>query len=256
MPTREMTEDDADVALLFVTRTGYVKRTLLSEYKNLHKGGIIATQIMEGDALIGTSLVRTGDEVVIVTAQGMAIRFPVEDVRNMGRATRGVRGIKLRDGDAVVGMAVVNQGDEESTLLTICAGGYAKRSAFSDYRTQGRGGLGLRNISQDGLRRNGDVAAARSVQDGDEIMLITEGGKTIRMQVSCRAVPRHGPLDGRRPGHQRARRRVRLGLHGLGPPRRRCLCRGSWQRTFRRMLRRRRLRMRRRALGTSLGTRP
>ncbi len=184
LPTREMTEDDDAVALLFVTRTGYVKRTLLSEYKNLHKGGIIATQIMEGDALIGTSLVHTGDEVVIVTAKGMAIRFPVEDVRNMGRATRGVRGIKLRTGDAVVGMAVVSEGDEESTLLTICAGGYAKRSAFSDYRTQGRGGLGLRNISQEGLRRNGDVAAARSVQDGDEIMLITEGGKTIRMQVS------------------------------------------------------------------------
>ncbi|MDJ0522431.1 MAG: DNA gyrase subunit A [Planctomycetota bacterium] len=168
-------------SILFVTRTGYVKRTRLHEYRNLHKGGIIATQIMETDALIGTALVDDEQEVVIVTAKGMAIRFAVGGVRPMGRVARGVRGIKLRDGDHVVGMAIV---DETSTLLTVCERGYAKRSAFGDYRPQGRGGLGLRNISPDGLKRNGDVVSARGVRDGDEIILITEGGKTIRMSVS------------------------------------------------------------------------
>ncbi len=191
LPIREETSgfaaaiDGDERSILFVTGTGYVKRTRLTEYRNLHRGGLIATQIMEGDALIGTALVSDDQDVVLVTAKGMSIRFPVGAVRAMGRVARGVRGIKLRDGDRVVGMAIADDdAHDESTLLTVCEGGYAKRSAFNDYRVQGRGGLGLRNISTEGLRRNGDVAAARSVLDGDEIILITEGGKTIRMSVN------------------------------------------------------------------------
>jgi len=186
LPLREM---GGQGSILFATRNGRIKRTRLSDFQNIHRGGIIAIQLVEGDSLIGTALVDDTEEVVLVTAKGMAIRFPVEQARAMGRVARGVSGIKLRDGDHVVGMAVVDAGDEDSdrgasTLLTVCQGGYAKRSAFSDYRAQARGGLGLRNISPEGLRRNGDVAAARAVQDGDEIILVTEGGKSIRMQVS------------------------------------------------------------------------
>ena len=183
LPLRSFETEDGedDRSIVFATRDGLIKRTLLSDYRNIYRGGIIAIQLVEGDALIGTKLVADDDELVLVTAKGMAIRFGLDQVRAMGRTARGVRGVKLRAGDSVVGMAVV---DDESTLLTVCERGYAKRSAFTDYRTQGRGGLGLRNISSEGLKRNGDVAAARQVLDGDEIILITEHGKTIRMQVT------------------------------------------------------------------------
>ncbi len=178
LPLRELRDDQS---IVFATRSGYVKRTKLSDFRNIHKGGIIAIQVPDDDSLIGTSLVDDDQEIVLVTAKGMAIRFPVTQVRAMGRVARGVRGVKLRTGDHLVDMAVV---DDTSTLLTICEGGYAKRTAFADYRSQGRGGLGLRNLSPEGLKRNGDVVGARAVLDGDEIILITEGGKTIRMQVS------------------------------------------------------------------------
>jgi DNA gyrase subunit A len=183
LPVRDMSDDRS---IVFVTRKGRIKRTRLSDFQNIHKGGIIAIQLVEGDSLIGTALVGDTEEVVLVTAKGMAIRFPVEQARAMGRVTQGVAGIKLRKGDHVVGMAVVDEDAASglSTLLTVCEGGYAKRSSFADYRSQSRGGLGLRNLSQDGVRRNGDVAAARAVQDGDEIILITEGGKSIRMSVT------------------------------------------------------------------------
>jgi DNA gyrase subunit A len=178
LPVREL---DMEQSIVFATRSGVVKRTKLGEFQNIHRGGIIAIQIADGDALIGTALVDDDQEVVLVTAHGMAIRFPVGQVRAMGRVAHGVRGIKLRGEDQVVGMSVV---DESAALLTVSERGYAKRTAFSDYRTQGRGGLGLRNLSADGLRRNGEVVGARAVLDGDEIILITEGGKTIRMQVT------------------------------------------------------------------------
>ena len=185
-------------ALLFVTRSGLVKRTRVSDFKNIHKGGIIAISLLDDDALIGVTLVEREDELLLVTAQGMAIRFPVTQARAMGRTARGVRGIKLRDGDHVVDMAIAprNAAGEDGEgaeppagratpdLLTVFAGGYAKRSPFGEYRAQTRGGLGLRNVSPGGLKRNGEVVAARSVLDGDEVILITQGGQTIRMGVT------------------------------------------------------------------------
>ena len=191
LPVRDVTtEEDDDRALLFVTRNGLVKRTRLSDYKNIHSGGIIAIQLVEDDALIGVAMVTDDQDVLLVTAQGMAIRFPVTQARAMGRVARGVRGIKLRGDDHVVDMARAEDMFEDpsgaqqpGTLLTIFENGYAKRTPFEEYRAQTRGGLGLRNISTNGLDRNGAAVAARSVRDGDEIILITEGGKTIRMSV-------------------------------------------------------------------------
>ena len=183
LPLRDMSTEQS---ILFVTSQGLVKRTRLSDFQNIHRGGILAIGLVEGDTLIGTRLVDSSQEVVLITAQGMAIRFAAGSVRAMGRTARGVRGIKFRGSDSVVGMAVIDESSEggDDTLLTVCERGYAKRSAFSDYRAQGRGGLGLRNISTEGLKRNGAVVAARAVRDGDEVILITEGGKTIRMSVS------------------------------------------------------------------------
>ncbi|MEZ6007632.1 MAG: DNA gyrase subunit A [Planctomycetota bacterium] len=190
-----VTAMDDDRYLLFATRNGLVKRTALSDFANIHRGGIIAIQLVEGDALIGVALVDPADEVLLVTARGMAIRFAVSDARAMGRATRGVRGIKLHDDDRVVDMSVARNdeivtapdGTEAAlpgTLLTVFERGQAKRTPFAEYGLQGRGGQGLRNVSRDGLERNGEVVAARSVLDGDEVILITQGGKSIRMRIT------------------------------------------------------------------------
>jgi DNA gyrase subunit A len=168
-------------SILFATRDGRVKRTPLSDFQNIRRGGILAVQVRDGDALIGAALVDDSQEVVLVTALGKAIHCTLEDVRPMGRTASGVKGITLRGGDAVVGMGVV---DPEATLLTFCARGYAKRSTFADYPVHSRGGLGVRNLSRSGLERNGPVVGARTVKDGDEIILITERGQVIRMRVT------------------------------------------------------------------------
>jgi DNA gyrase subunit A len=178
LPIRDLA---AERSIVFATRDGQVKRTRLSEFQHIHKGGIIAVQLKEGDQLIGTALADEKDEVVLLTAHGKAIRFELAQVRAMGRDTTGVIGIRLQDGDRVVGMERV---DESATLLSVCARGYAKRSAFADYPVKGRGGQGVLNLSHDGLERNGPVVAAKAVKDGDEVILITEAGQTIRTTVS------------------------------------------------------------------------
>jgi DNA gyrase subunit A len=178
LPLRDL---DDERAILFVTRRGVVKRTPLSEFGNIRRTGIIAIQLREGDSLEGVKLVDAQDEVVLVTAQGQAIRFPVSEVRAMGRTASGVRGIALKGEDLVVGAAVA---EPAAALLTICERGYGKRTLFEEYPTKHRGGYGVRNLSLSGLERNGPVVAARAVEDGDEVILITEGGQSIRMQVT------------------------------------------------------------------------
>lgn len=172
---------DDNRSLLFASQYGRIKRTLLSEYKNIRRGGINAVQLREGDTLIGTALVDVSQEVILLTAMGKAIHFPVDQVRSMGRTAGGVKAIRLKGGDRVVSMVIV---DPEATLLTVCERGYAKRSLFSGYPVRHRGGQGVRNLSTAGLARNGAVVAARAVKDGDEIILITERGQSIRMQVT------------------------------------------------------------------------
>jgi DNA gyrase subunit A len=189
LPIRDLT---AGRSIVFATRNGQVKRTPLSDFQNIRKGGIIAIALREGDALVGTALADEQDEVVLVTALGKAIRFALSEVRAMGRDATGVIGIRLLEssqgpGDRVVSMERVppaTEGNGGSALLTVCERGFAKRSAFSDYPPKGRGGQGVMNLSHDGLERNGPVVAARAVQDGDEVILTTAGGQTIRTTVS------------------------------------------------------------------------
>ncbi|MHC5010435.1 MAG: DNA gyrase subunit A, partial [Planctomycetota bacterium] len=179
LPIRDL---DDPRSILFATREGRVKRTPLSDFQNIRRTGIIAVQLRDGDSLMGTALVEDDQEVVLVTALGQAIRFPLTEVRPMGRTASGVKGIGLRGDDRVVGMAIV---DADAALLTVCERGYAKRTRYADYPAKRRGGLGVKNLSSAGLERNGPVVAARSVRDGDEVILITEGGQSIRMQVTA-----------------------------------------------------------------------
>jgi len=175
-----------DVGILFATRKGYVKRTLLSEFQNIRRGGIIALNLEEGDAVVGVSLVREGQQVVLATAKGMAIRFVVDEssVRPMGRSSYGVNGIRLEKSDRVVDMSVV---DDTASLLTVCENGYGKRTSFDEYlrggEAQGRGGSGLKNLSPDLIERNGDVIGVKTVTDKDDVICITEKGQTIRQSV-------------------------------------------------------------------------
>lgn len=165
--------------LMKVTRNGLVKKTVLPAYSRPRRGGIIAMNIMDDDRLIGAEVTSGSQEIVLATRNGQAVRFHEQDVRDMGRGTRGVRGISLDEGDEVVCMVVVQ--DAESTLLTVSAKGYGKRTGVSDYRLTRRGGKGVINIRTS--ERNGKVVAVRGVVDEDELIIVTLNGILIRQPI-------------------------------------------------------------------------
>jgi len=162
--------------LVMCTRKGVVKKTNLAEYQNYRKGGTIGIKIDEDDELIGAKLTNGEDELVLVTREGMSIRFPETDLRDQGRATRGVKGVTLKkDGDCVKAIEVV---DSNATLLVAGENGIGKRTDYSEYRTQSRGGSGI--IA---LKTASKVAGALSVHEEDEIMMFTFAGQAVRSPV-------------------------------------------------------------------------
>src|SRR2546427_4019564 len=168
------------------TRKGVVKKTALSAFSNPRAGGIIAMGVEEADAVITVQVTDGSGEIFIGTRNGMAIRFHESDIRAMGRTAYGVRGITLRDDDLVVAMEVVRPG---GTLLTVTERGYGKRTEIEEYRVQSRGGVGIINISTSD--RNGIVVGGAYVQEGDEMLLITQQGMILRMQTNdVRAIGR------------------------------------------------------------------
>jgi DNA gyrase subunit A len=213
--------DEPDCYLMMATSRGLVKKTDLSAFRRPQKKGIIAIKLREGDELVDVAITRKGDEVVLATARGMAIRFKESDARSMGRDASGVKGIKLLAEDRVVGMVVA---DPQATLLTVCANGYGKRTPFGanlemelpelgegqidaesddpgaeseaeggeeegeghsstfSYRTQRRGGKGIRDIKA--TDRNGPAIGVVRVDDQDELMMITAHGKIQRIAAS------------------------------------------------------------------------
>jgi DNA gyrase subunit A len=180
VPVKEF-EDDS--YLLMATEQGTVKKTRLDAFGKRRTGGIIAVDLAEGDKLIGVRKTTGDDEVVLGTRSGRAIRFHEGDVRPMGRTAAGVRGIRLSEDDRVVAMALPREG---TTLLSVCENGYGKRSEFSHYHHQHRGGQGVVDIRT--TERNGPVVAIREVTAGQELILFTEQGMTVRIpasSVSC-----------------------------------------------------------------------
>jgi DNA gyrase subunit A len=165
------------------TRLGQIKKTSLDSFANIRVTGIIALTIADDDDLVSVRITEGTSDLLLGTRNGWAIRFREENVRPMGRTARGVRGIRLRDGekDQVVGMAVIPR-EEPATLLTVCEKGYGKRTPTSDYPTKNRGGKGVITIKT--TERNGKVVGLRLVTDDDDLMLITDGGKLIRMPVA------------------------------------------------------------------------
>ena len=173
---REFPTDPGRQFVALGTRRGVVKRVDLSAFRHVRAGGIIAMGVDPDDAVVGAELTDGQGEIFIGTRAGMAIRFAQSDVRPMGRTARGVRGIRLRDGDEVVAMTVVRPG---ATLLTVTENGYGKRTALGEYRVQSRGGVGI--ISIQASERNGRVAGVACVDGDDEVLLITQQGKVLRM---------------------------------------------------------------------------
>lgn len=165
--------------LIFVTKNGTVKKTLLSEYDSSRKTGIIAISLREDDELIGVRLVDKNDEIIMGTKLGMSIRFSVNDVSAVGRTAYGVKGITLREGDELVSMDIITP---EKDVLVVTQQGFGKRTDEREFRAQGRGGKGV--ILQKVTDKTGPVASLRVVGENDEIMLCTASGIMIRMMAS------------------------------------------------------------------------
>ncbi len=184
--------------LTFVSRDGIVKRTALKEYRNVNKAGIIAVGLKEGDALLDVTLTDGNDDIILVTAGGMAIRFSENDARLMGRSAAGVKGIELEEGDEVIGVIAVNMKldadgdaitvDPAMSILTITENGYGKRTLVDEYRvqpetgkarSQSRGGKGRADIKTS--ERNGRSVAALGVVDSDDVVVISKGGQLVRI---------------------------------------------------------------------------
>jgi len=170
---------DPNKYLIMATKNGTIKKTSLAAYSNPRRGGIVAITLDSNDRLINVKLTDGNKEIILATANGIAVKFNENDVRPTGRSSQGVRGIRLSQEDYVIGMVVAT---EEKTLLTVTENGYGKRTNIPEYRLISRGGLGVRNIICS--ERNGKVVSINSVSEDNQIMLISKNGITIRMAVS------------------------------------------------------------------------
>jgi len=168
-----------DKYIVMATEKGTVKKTVLSAYSNVRKGGIIAISLDAGDRLVEAKLSFGKNDIIIGTKNGMAIRFNEKDVRNMGRTATGVRGIKLGKGDKVIGMIVVQNAN---SLLVVTVKGFGKRSEIEEYRLTKRGGKGVITVKTSD--RNGTLIAMKEVNDNDELVIITTQGMVIRQTVN------------------------------------------------------------------------
>jgi DNA gyrase subunit A len=169
---------DEDLHIVFATQSGIVKKSNLSDYANVRRGGIIAIQIEDGDRLIDAKLTSGNNEIVFITTKGMSLRFHEEQLRDQGRNTVGVWGIRPEKNDHVVAIAIV---DPDAMLLVAGENGIGKRTPFDEYRRQSRGGKGI--ITMKTGEKTGDVVGALTVRESDEIMLITNKGQLVRTRV-------------------------------------------------------------------------
>ena len=171
-------EFDDEKYLVMVTRKGIIKRTLLNAYKTARKGGVIALDLLDGDELAWVKMTDGHNELLVATKKGMAIRFNETDVRPMGRTARGVKAITLKANDQVIGMSLIR---ENALVLTVSETGYGRLSKPDNYRLQSRGGKGVLNYHVD---KYGDIAAIKSVNLDDDIIIISSDGIIIRIQAN------------------------------------------------------------------------
>ncbi|KAB7516616.1 DNA gyrase subunit A [Halosegnis rubeus] len=172
--------EDEEGYLAMATEDGYVKRTELSAFENVHSGGIRATRLEEGDRLVDVEVTDGEMDIVIGTRRGMTIRFDETEARSMGRSARGVNGIKLDDDDRVAGLVTARK-DDDRDLLTVTRNGYGKRTSLSEYRSQSRYGKGLVDIKTN--ERNGEACSLSAVGETDGLVIMSESGQIMRTSV-------------------------------------------------------------------------
>jgi DNA gyrase subunit A len=179
IPVRDVASEED--FLFFATKKGIVKKTALSDYENVRSTGIIAIKLEDDDALIGVKLTNGNAEIILVSSAGYALRFHVEDVRAMGRDTRGVKGINLQsDNDIVIGMDIV---DPDADLMVVTAKGVGKRTSLQEYPTYGRGARGVTTIKLV-EEKHGSLVAIKTVRDGNDLIIVSEAGVLIRIPVT------------------------------------------------------------------------
>ncbi len=181
LPIASFDDISGSKSILMVTKFGRVKKTNLSEFNRPIRRGKKALTINEGDEIIAAHVLNGNDTIFMISKEGMSIRFQEEDIREMGRTAAGVRGIRLSDQDYLVGANILEEGTE-TTILTVTANGYGKRSLAEDYRIQKRGGKGILAIKPSD--RNGPIIGSKTVNDNQEIILIADSGKMIRIPAS------------------------------------------------------------------------
>jgi len=187
LPIADLANVDDSLSVLTVTKFGRVKKTFISEYKRPMRKGKFGLTIRDDDEILSAAITSGDDEIFLVTKQGLSIHFHESDVRAMGRLAAGVKGITLAEGDAVAGVAVLKSDD---SILTVTENGYGKRTAVSEYRLQSRGGKGVFTIKTS--ERNGQVVGVLPVVDEDQVMLVANSGKIIRMPMdSVRLIGRN-----------------------------------------------------------------
>ncbi len=174
------TDDVGEGYLAMATKDGYVKRTEVSAFENVHSGGIRALTLEPEDSLVDVEVTAGDGDLLLGTREGMTIRFDEEDARPMGRSARGVNGIKLEGDDRVAGLVAASS-DDDRDLLTVTKNGYGKRTPLSEYRQQSRYGKGLIDIKTD--ERNGPVCSINAVSEGDGLVIMSESGQIMRTHV-------------------------------------------------------------------------
>ncbi len=170
---------DSNAMLVLATKNGFIKKTRVSEFRNIRQNGLIAISMREGDELIGVLETSGSDNIIIGTANGMCVMFSEEDVRDMGRGAMGVKAITLREGDSVVGMSKARP---EGEVLVISENGYGKRTPVSEYNLQHRGGIGLKTLRI--TDKTGSMCTLKVVDGSEDLMIINDAGVIIRMKVS------------------------------------------------------------------------
>ncbi|MBO2531274.1 DNA gyrase subunit A [Planifilum fulgidum] len=176
IPVKEFAQDRM---LFFATKHGVIKKTALEEFEHIRRNGLFAINLREGDELVGVRLTDGQQEIILGTRFGMSIRFSEQDVRQMGRSATGVKGITLSEGDEVIDMDIAYPDHE---VMIVTAKGYGKRTPLSEYRQQSRGGKGIKTLTV--TEKNGPVVGLKMVTPREDLMLVTNGGMVIRLNVS------------------------------------------------------------------------
>ena len=175
---KEVKEQEG-LSLVMVTKDGTVKKTPAAAFKEVRRSGLIGITLDKGDALIRAQFARKGDDIMLTTAKGQSIRFKESEVREMGRQAAGVRGMKLSSGDVIVGTGIVPKDAKTAELLVVSSTGYGKKTKLSEYKTQGRGGSGIKTMSITAKTKQ-LVGAAVLVDQSGELVAMSKKSQTIR----------------------------------------------------------------------------